>query len=293
MTLLSWALLWAQLFNGLVLGALLVIVAMGLTIIFGALGVVNFAHGALYMLGAYAGYLAYLETRSFLLAMAAGSVFVLVVGVVLERGLMRRYYERPPEDQILVTFGIGIVLVEIVRLVFGGISRRTEAPFWGRGVVNLGVTYYPAYQVEVLGIVALALFALYLILYRTKIGLILRAGIEDPLMVSILGINLNRTFLLVFGLGAMAAGFAGVINSPIVSVDPDMGAPILVQCFVVVVIGGVGSFWGAVAGGLIAGEILALTTMVAPDYAQVMLFAAMALILIVRPQGLFGVQTRR
>jgi branched-chain amino acid transport system permease protein len=293
LTLFTWPLLWAQLFNGLVLGALLVLVAMGLTIIFGALGVVNFAHGALYMIGAYVGYVTYLETHSFLLAMAAGALLVLAVGVALERGLIRLYYDRPPEDQILVTFGIAIVLIETVRLIFGGVSRRTEEPAWGDGIVNLGLIYYPRYQVEVLGIVALALLVLYLVLYRTKIGLIVRAGIEDPLIVNILGINVRRTFLLVFGLGAMAAGFAGVINSPIVSVDPDMGAPILVQCFVVVVIGGVGSFWGAVVGGLIAGEILALTTMVAPDYAQVMLFAAMALILIVRPEGLFGVQTRR
>jgi branched-chain amino acid transport system permease protein len=285
--------LWAQLFNGLVLGSLLVLVAMGLTIIFGALGVVNFAHGALYMIGAYAGYVAYLETHSFVLAMAAGAVLVLAIGVALERGLIRLYYERPPEDQILVTFGIGIILVEIVRLIFGGVSRPTAQPVWGNGVVNLGITYYPLYQVEVLGIVAVALIVLYLVLYRTKLGLIVRAGIEDPLIVNILGINVNRTFLAVFGLGAMAAGFAGVVNSPIVSVDPEMGAPILVQCFVVVVIGGVGSFWGAVAGGLLAGEILALTTMVAPDYANVMLFAAMAVILILRPQGLFGVQTRR
>lgn len=274
------------------LGALLILVAMGLTIVFGTLGVVNFAHGALYMIGAYAGYVAYHHTHSFILAMTSGAGVVLLVGVALERGLIRYYYARPPEDQILVTFGMSIVLVEVVRLIFGGISRRTEEPVWGHGIVNLGLLYYPKYQVEVLGIVALTLLVIYLILYRTKLGLIVRAGIEDQLMVNILGINVTRTFLLVFGLGAMAAGFAGVINAPIVSVDPDMGAPILIQCFVVIVIGGVGSFWGAVVGGLIAGETLSLTTMVAPDYAQVMLFAAMAFILIVRPQGLFGVKTR-
>jgi branched-chain amino acid transport system permease protein len=276
-----------------VLGALLVLVAMGLTIIFGALGVVNFAHGALYMIGAYAGYVAFAHTHSFVLAMISGAATVLLIGIALERGLIRHYYARPPEDQILVTFGVSIVLVEIVRLIFGGISRRFGEPIWGQGIVNLGLLYYPQYQVEVLGIVVVTLIVLYVILYRTKIGLIVRAGIEDPLMVNILGINVTRTFLLVFGLGALAAGFAGVINAPIVSVDPDMGSLILIQCFVVIVIGGVGSFWGAVVGGLIAGEALSLTTMVAPDYAQVMLFAAMAFVLIVRPQGLFGVKTRQ
>lgn len=289
----SWPLLIAQIFNGLTLGALLVIVAMGLTIIYGALGVVNFAHGSFYALGAYAGYLAYARTQSFVLAMLAGAAALLVVGIVVERGLIRLYYRRPKEDQILVTFGAGIVFVEAIRAAFGGLAQHLPVPAWGEGAVHLGVTYYPTYRVEVLGIVGATLAALYIVLYRTRLGLIVRAGIEDPLMVNILGINVTRTFLTVFGLGAMAAGFAGVINAPIVTVTPDMGADVLVQSFVVIVIGGVGSFWGAVAGGLISGEILSLVAMVAPAYSQVMLFAAMALVLILRPQGLFGVYGRQ
>jgi len=266
---------------------------MGLTIIFGALGVVNFAHGAFYAAGAYAGYVAYARTGSFELAMASGAAVLLLLGVVVERGLIRLYYRRPKEDQILVTFGVGIVVVEAIRAIFGGIAQRVEVPHWGEGAVRFGLLLYPTYRIEVLGIVAAALVALYLVLYRTRLGLIVRAGIEDQLMVSILGINVTRTFLTVFGLGAMAAGFAGVINAPIVTVNPDMGADVLVQSFVVIVIGGVGSFWGAVVGGLIAGEILSLTAMVQPAYSQVMLFMAMALVLILRPQGLFGVQGRQ
>jgi len=289
----SWPLFFSQVFNGLTLGALLVLVAMGLTIIFGALGVVNFAHGALYGLGAYAGYVTYLYTDSFVAAMAAGAAFLLVVGIVIERGIIRLYYARPPEDQILVTFGIAIILVEAIRAAFGGLARNIPAPSWAAGIVNLHVTLYPTYRIDVLAIVGASLVLLYIVLYRTRLGLIVRAGIEDQLMVSILGINVTRTFLTVFGLGAMAAGFAGVINAPIVTVTPDMGADILVQSFVVVVIGGVGSFWGAVVGGLIAGEILALTAMIQPAYSQVMLFAAMALVLILRPQGLFGVEGRQ
>ncbi|MGH7000116.1 MAG: branched-chain amino acid ABC transporter permease [Stellaceae bacterium] len=280
-------------FNGLTLGALLVLVAMGLTIIFGALGVVNFAHGALYAVGAYAGFVAYQYTDSFVAAMAAGAICLLVVGVIIERGLIRLYYQRPPEDQILVTFGVTIILVEGLRAIFGGLARSIPAPSWAAGIVNLHVTLYPTYRIDVLAIVAASLVLLYFILYRTRLGLIVRAGIEDQLMVNILGINVTRTFLTVFGLGAMAAGFAGVINAPIVTVTPDMGADILIQSFVVVVIGGVGSFWGAVVGGLIAGEILALTAMIQPAYSQVMLFAAMALVLILRPQGLFGVEGRQ
>jgi branched-chain amino acid transport system permease protein len=289
----NWSLLWAQLFNGLTLGALLVLVAMGLTIIFGALGVINFAHGAFYMVGAYAGYVAYNQTHSFILAVIAGAAALLLLGVAVERGLIRYYYRRPHEDQILATFGLGIILVEAMRAWFGGISQRLPVPSWGGGAVNLGFLYYPTYRIEVLGIVAATLIVLYFVLYRTRLGLIVRAGIEDQLMVSILGINVTRTFLVVFGLGSMAAGFAGVINAPIVTVVPDMGALVLVQSFVVVVIGGVGSFWGALVGGLIAGEIISLTAMVQPAYSEVMLFAAMAIVLIFRPQGLFGVQGRQ
>jgi branched-chain amino acid transport system permease protein len=192
-----------------------------------------------------------------------------------------------------MTFGLGIILVEAIRAYFGGISQRLPVPSWGGGAVNLGFIYYPTYRIQVLGIVAAALIVLYILLYRTKLGLIVRAGIEDQLMVNILGINVRRTFLIVFGLGSMAAGFAGVINAPIVTVVPDMGTLVLVQSFVVVVIGGVGSFWGALVGGLIAGEIISLTAMVQPAYSEVMLFAAMAVVLILRPQGLFGVQGRQ
>src|SRR5271169_397281 len=232
----NWPLLWAQLFNGLTLGALLVLVAMGLTIVFGALGVVNFAHGAFYMVGAYAAYVAFTTTKSFVVAVAAGSAASMLLGAIIERGLIRYFYKRPHEDQILVTFGLGICIVEAVRAHFGGIAQRVPVPKWGEGAVNLGFLYYPTYRVEVLGIVGAALMILYFVLYRTRIGLVVRAGIEDQLMVNILGINVTRTFLIVFGLGSMAAGFAGVINSPIVTVDPEMGAPVLVQAFVVIVI---------------------------------------------------------
>jgi branched-chain amino acid transport system permease protein len=225
--------------------------------------------------------------------MAAGACALLLLGLVVERVLVRYTYRRPHEDQILMTFGLGIILVEAIRAYFGGISQRLPVPKWGNGAVNLGFLYYPTYRVEVLGIVAAALIVLYILLYRTRLGLIVRAGIEDQLMVNMLGINVRRTFLIVFGLGSMAAGFAGVINAPIVTVVPDMGTLVLVQSFVVVVIGGVGSFWGALVGGLIAGEIISLTAMVQPAYSEVMLFAAMAIVLILRPQGLFGVQGRQ
>ncbi len=180
----------------------------------------------------------------------------LSVGLATERGLIRFYYSRPPEDQILVTFGLGIMMVEAVRYVFGGLSQRVPLPSWGQGIVNFGFFLYPLYRVEVIGIVAALLLAFYLLLYRTRIGLVVRAGIEDPLMVELLGTHVRRAFLVVFCLGAMAAGIAGVIYAPLAAVIPNMGEPFLVECFVVVVIGGLGSFPGAVVGGIVVGEIL-------------------------------------
>ncbi|MEO9122260.1 MAG: branched-chain amino acid ABC transporter permease [Burkholderiaceae bacterium] len=282
----------SQLFNGLATGLLLALISTGLTIIYGTLGVVNFAHGALFVVGAYAGYTTYGLTDSFVLAIAAGAVTALVVGLIIERGVVRLYYSRPPEDQILVTFGLGIILVELVRGIYGGVSLSVPAPSWGQGVVHIGTLIYPLYRFQTVFIAAGTLAALYFVLYRTSLGLIVRAGIEDSLMVNILGINVKRVFLLVFGIGAMAAGYAGAIDSPIVTLAPDMGFRILVDSFVVVVIGGVGSFPGAIIGGIIAGEILSLTSMFDPAYSDVMLFVVMALVLIFRPQGIMGQEGR-
>ena len=288
----TWSNFVAQFFNGLALGALLALISSGLTIIYGTLGVLNLAHGAMFMLGGYAGYAAYSATGSFIVAVIAGTLFLLVFGIVIERGIIRYFYTRPHEDQLLVTFGLAICLVEVVRLVFSSESKSVPAPPMFSGITSLGFMLYPTYRLVLMGIVAAALIALFLVLYRTRLGLIVRAGIEDSVMTDSLGINVHRVFMIVFGIGAMAAGFAGIINAPVVSLTPEVGETILVQTFVVVVIGGVGSFPGAVIGGLIAGEIVSLTSMVNPAYAYVMLFAAMTLVLMVRPHGLMGTRGR-
>jgi branched-chain amino acid transport system permease protein len=279
-------------FNGLVLGALLALISSGLTIIYGTLGVLNLAHGAMFMLGGYAGYVAYTYTESFILAVIAGSLFVMVVGILMERIVIRHFYNRPDEDQLLVTFGLGICFVETVRFFFGSLSLSVPAPKMLAGITSLGFMYYPTYRLALVGIVAVALLVLFVVLYRTRIGLIVRAGIEDSVMVDSLGINVYRVFMVVFGIGAMAAGFAGIVNAPVVSLTPEMGEAILVQTFVVVVIGGVGSFPGAILGGLIAGEIISITSMINPSYSYIMLFAAMTLVLMVRPHGLLGSRSR-
>src|SRR5689334_4588582 len=284
----SWSNFVSQLFNGLALGALLALISSGLTIIYGTLGVLNLAHGAMFALGGYAGYSAYQWSGSFLVGIAAGTAALLVLGLLMERVVIRYFYSRPHEDQLLVTFGLSIVFVEVVRWIFSSDTKTVQAPQALSGITNLGFMFYPTYRLAVLGICAVALLALFLVLYRTRLGMIVRAGIEDAVMVDSLGINVDRVFMVVFGIGAMAAGFAGFINAPIVSLAPEVGEQILVQTFVVVVIGGVGSFPGAVLGGLIAGEIISLTSMVNPGYAYVMLFAAMVLVLVLRPHGLLG-----
>lgn len=288
----NWANFISQCFNGLVLGALLALISSGLTIIYGTLGVLNLAHGAMFMLGGYAGWLAYTYTGSFIAAMLAGSFFVMAVGALMERTVIRYFYTRPPEDQLLVTFGLGIVFVETVRFFFGSLSKSVPPPPPLIGITQLGFMFYPTYRLALLGIVAVALLALYVVLYRTRIGMIVRAGIEDSVMVDSLGIDVYKVFMLVFGIGAMAAGFAGIVNAPVVSIAPDVGESILVQTFVVVVIGGVGSFPGAILGGLIAGEIISITSMFNPGYSYVMLFVAMTLVLVLRPYGLLGTAGR-
>ena len=288
----TWPNFLSQLFNGLALGTLLALISAGLTIIYGTLGVLNLAHGAFFMLGGYAGWVAFGLTGSFPIAIVVGSLSVLILGVVLEWGIIRHFYGRPPEDQILLTFGLGIVIVELVRFAFGSLSQAVPPPAWAVGVTQLGFLIYPTYRIAVMAIASVSLLVLYVVLYRTSIGMVVRAGIEDATMVSVLGINVYQVFRLVFGIGAMAAGYAGIVNAPVVSLTPDMGDHILIETFVVVVIGGVGSFPGAVLGGLISGEVLSLTSMIDPAYSQVMLYAIMTLVLVVRPQGLLGVRGR-
>jgi len=288
----SWPALVSQAFNGLALGSLLALVSSGLTIILGTLGVLNFAHGALFAVGAYAAFVMLQYTSSFVLALVAGCGVMLLLGILLERLIVRLFYDRPDEDQILVTYGIGIVLVECLRAAFGGNAQRVAVPSWGRGATKLGFLIYPTYRLQLIAIIAMLLLGLYLVLYRTAMGLVVRAGIENPLMVGILGINIRRAFLVVFAIGVVAVGLAGMLYAPVVAVTPDMGANFMAQSFVVIVLGGLGSFSGAVVGGLIAGEIISLTSAFNSSYSDVMLYALMALLLVLRPQGLFGSEGR-
>src|SRR3954467_6580001 len=222
----TWSNFVSQVFNGLAQGALLALISSGLTIIYGTLGVLNLAHGAMFMLGGYAGYVAWQATGSVVAGIAAGTLALGVLGIVLERLIIRYFYARPHEDQLLVTFGLSIVFVEVVRWYFSSESKTVQGPALFQGITNMGFMFYPTYRLAVVGICAAALLALFLVLYRTRLGMIVRAGIEDSVMVDSLGINIDRVFMVVFGIGAMAAGFAGIINAPIVSLAPEVGEQI-------------------------------------------------------------------
>ena len=287
------ALVISQLFHGLVLGGMLALVGSGLTIILGTLGLVNFAHGAFFAVGAYAGWLAFEWTGSYVAALALGALATCAIGFVVERGLISRFYQRPHEDQILLTFGLGIVMVEALRAAFGGIGKTMASPDWAAGAVSIGPVVYPEYRLVVFGIAALSLLAFYLLLYHSRLGLIVRAAIEDTLMVRILGLRASQIRAMVFALGVLAVGLAGVAMAPIVSINPDVGVRFMVQSFVVVVIGGLGSFPGAIIGGLIAGEIQTLTAIFEAAYSDVALFMTMVAILAVRPRGLLGAEGRK
>jgi branched-chain amino acid transport system permease protein len=279
----------AQVFTGLVLGGLFVLLAIGLSLIFGLMTVVNFSHGALYMLGAYLGYtlIRYLGI-SFWAALVLAPILVGILGLVIERFLIRPLYGRSLDDPLLLTFGLSLVLIETVRLIWGKIGLTFDPPPALAGAVNLGFGPFPVYRVFVIAVTIVVLVGLWLFLEKTNMGLIIRAGSRDALMVRALGFDLSRVWLLVFGLGAALAGLAGVLAAPMRGVYAEMGVTMVIESFVVVVVGGMGSLVGAIVSGLLIGQVVGLTTFFAPKLAEIMVFVFMAIILLLRPSGLFG-----
>jgi branched-chain amino acid transport system permease protein len=280
--------LTAQIFTGLVLGMFFVLLAIGLSLIFGLMTVVNFAHGSLYMLGAYFGFFMLGLTKNFWLSLVVTPLLVGTLGLLIERFLIRRLYGRSPDDPLLLTFGLSLILVEAVRLIWGKIGLTFDPPRALGGALNLGFMTFPAYRLFVIAITVLVLIALWLFLERTNVGLIIRAGSRDPLMVRALGIDLSRIWLLVFGIGTGLAGLAGILAGPMRGVYAEMGVTMVIESFVVVVVGGMGSLVGAVVAGVLMGQVVGITTFLAPKLAEIMVFVVMAVVLLVRPSGLFG-----
>jgi len=285
---LSLSALAAQVFTGLVLGMFFVLLAIGLSLIFGLMTVVNFAHGSLYMLGAYFGFTVLALTGSFWLALLAAPLMVGGLGLLTERFLIRRLYGRSPDDPLLLTFGLSLILVEAVRLIWGKIGRTLDPPRTLGGTLDLGFMRFPTYRVFVIAITVAVLVGLWLFLERTSVGLVIRAGSRDPLMVRALGIDVSRIWLLVFGIGTALAGLAGILAGPMRGVSAEMGVTMVIESFVVVVVGGMGSLIGAVVAGVLMGQVVGLTTFFAPKLAEIMVFVVMAVVLLIRPSGLFG-----
>ena len=280
--------LLAQVFTGLVLGMIYVLLAIGLSLIFGLMTVVNFAHGALFMLGAYFGVLLLTYTKSFWVALIVAPLMVGALGLLMERFLIRRLYGRSPDDPLLLTFGLSLILVEGVKVFWGKIGLTLDPPRALAGAVDLGFMAFPAYRLFLIAIIVAVLIGLYFFLGRTNIGLIIRAGSRDPLMVRALGIDLGRVWLVVFGIGAALAGLAGILAGPMRGAYAEMGVTMVIESFVVIVVGGMGSLLGAVVAGLLIGQVVGLTTLFLPKAADIMVFVAMAVVLLVRPSGLFG-----
>lgn len=281
--------LWAfQIFTGLAQGSLLVLLAIGLSLIFGMLTVVNFAHGAFYMVGAYAGVFVFMQTGNFWLGLVAVPFIVGSVGLVVERFLIRPLYGRGIDYPLLLTFGLSFVLIDTVKMLFGKVGLPFNAPDILAGAVNIGIGYFPAYRLFLIVAMVVLVTGLWLFLEKTSYGLVIRAGARDNEIVRVLGIDVSRVWLVVFAIGTATAGIAGYLSAPMESVIPEMGVPVLVQAFVVTVVGGMGSLAGAVVAGLAVGVVMAVTSLIAPQLADASMFALMALVLLLRPQGLFG-----
>jgi branched-chain amino acid transport system permease protein len=278
-----------QAFNGLVSGSFYALLALGLAVIFGMLKVVNFAHGAFYMLGAFGTYIL-LDAWgvNFWLALLVVPLVLGLFGVLLERAFIHRLARLDPLYNFLLTFGFTLLLQDLVFRWYGSQSVPYQRPALLDGSVNLGLFSYPAYQVFVLAFSVLTCVAVWFVLTRTRVGMIVRAATERPEVTGALGINVGRWVTPVFGFGIGLAGLAGVLAAPMRAVNPLMGADLIIVVFAVVVIGGLGSIFGSVVSGFLVGLIQALGNLYVPGLSQVLVFVLMAVVLLWRPAGLFG-----
>jgi branched-chain amino acid transport system permease protein len=299
------SLLFVQILNGLQLGVLLFLIAAGLTLVFGVMDLINLAHGVQYMLGAYLAVAFYGLTGSFLVALVLALIATLAFALILEVLVFRRLYGRDHLDHVMATFGIILFVDQGVKLVWGAAPLSLPMPELLSGSVTLtGGLLYPVWRLVIIGSGLAVAVGLYVLVGHTRIGMLVRAGATNAPLVSALGVNIRRLFMLVFGFGAMLAGFAGVMIAPILSVEPGMGDAILILAFVVIVIGGIGSIRGAFVAALMIGlvdtlgrsfavDVLRLfmgpspARTVGPALASMLIYVLMAVVLTLRPAGLF------
>jgi branched-chain amino acid transport system permease protein len=283
--------LLSQAVNGLILGFLYVLIAVGLSIIFGMLGIVNFAHGAFFAIGAY---LALVLARDVGWGAALlAPVLTGALGVLVEMVVIRRLYDKEPLLGLILTFALALLAEAVLRLIFGGAPMPFSAPKVFSGFVEYGPVLITKYRIVVLLTTIFALVAFWAFLTFTRFGRIIRAGSRDAEMVGLLGINLPIVFSGVFGIGCLLAGLAGMLAGPMWTVNPSMAAGAIMPAFVIVTIGGLGSYAGAIIAGLLVGFVTAMTIQFYPDWSSAAMYILMALILLVRPRGLLGEKWER
>ena len=279
--------------NGLLAGTYYLLIALGLSLIFSLGGIVNLAHGAFYAIGAYLT-VVLAPSVGFGGAIVAAPALVGILGVIIERTLFRRFYKADPSLSLILTFGIAMVAEQVLRMIFGAPPLSFTIPAELRGQLFIGSFIYPYYRVLVLGIAAVCVGGLWFLLQRTAFGRVVRAGVQSPDMVGALGISLEAYMAAVAFLGVGLAGLAGVMLAPIFSIHPAMGNEIITAAFVVVVIGGLGSFWGVVAAALIVGLFKGLVVAFGfPQFSEAAMYLLMLLVLLIRPRGLFGERIQR
>jgi branched-chain amino acid transport system permease protein len=278
-----------QLLNGIQYGLVLFLVASGLTLVFGILGIINLAHGAFYMLGAYLAYSLSLYSGSFWIALVGGTMLAFATGVVLEHGVVRRLYGRDHLAQLLLTFGLILVLDEIRQILFGNDVHAVLPPAFLSGSIQLtSIISYPVYRLAVCLFCLAVALVIFLVIRRTRIGMIVRAGAENREMTRTLGISSDKVNRYVFAVGIMLAALAGIVVAPMSTVFPGMGDQMLILSFVVVVIGGIGSVTGAAIGALLIGLTDTFGKVFFPSISSVLVYLLMALVLSWRPSGILG-----
>lgn len=283
---LAWIMRWGTIASSLSL--YYIVFSLGLVLTFGMHKVTNFAHGALYMVGAFIGLLVYSITGNFGIAVIAGLAGPFAIGALLERGLISRIYGADPSGSFLVTFGLSFVLVGIVKNIATSQYRTFEVPALLSARIDILGATLSTYRLFVIGISVLIIILVYLFLTKTKVGSIVRAGTHDSNAVQVLGIDIKKYFTLMFGIGSGLAGLAGVLFAPLYNVYPTMGDEVLLWGFVVVIIGGLGSFWGSIIGGIIIGALHSLGSLVFGEYVMFATYALLIIVLSVRPRGIFG-----
>ena len=277
-----------QLLNGLQYGLLLFLVASGLTLIFGIMGIINLAHGSFYMIGAYMAFSLSSLTGSLFLAIVVGIVLSIALGVVLEWALFSRLYQRDHLEQVLLTYGLILVFEELRSLIVGNDVHGVPVPALFNWSIPLTDTLsYPVYRLFMSAVCIVLAMLLWFLIAKTRVGMMIRAGASNREMVASLGLNINLVYRLVFALGVALAAFAGMLAAPVSSVYPGMGTSVLIICFVVVVIGGIGSVWGALVAALLIGLADTFGKVLLPEAAGVIIYVLMAAILVWRPEGLF------